>query len=53
MISRRYLYTGQRTCHAEDGQEVPCESSGQDASFDVGTPLAGTALRFARRCGHR
>jgi len=38
MISRRYLYTGQRTCHAEDGQEVPCESSGQDALFNVGTP---------------
>ena len=38
MISRRYLYTGQRTCHAEDGQVVPCESSGQDASFAVGTP---------------
>lgn len=24
MTSRHYLHTGQRTCHAEDGQEVPC-----------------------------
>jgi hypothetical protein len=38
MTSRHYLHTGQRTCHADDGQEVPCESSGQDASFAVGTP---------------
>jgi len=38
MISHHYLHTGQRTCHADDGHEVPCESSGQDASFDVGTP---------------
>lgn len=38
MISHHYLHTGQRTCHADDGHEVPCESSGQNASFDVGTP---------------
>ena len=25
-------------CHADDGQEIPCKSSGQGASFDVGTP---------------
>ena len=37
MISHHYLHTGQRTCHADEGQEIPCESSGQAASFDVGT----------------
>src|SRR5512140_3503391 len=37
MVPRHYLNTGQRTCHAEDGSEVPCEGSGQDASFAVGT----------------
>ena len=31
-----YLSTGQRTCHAEDGREVACQGSGQDASFGVG-----------------
>src|SRR5665647_3152044 len=31
-----YLHTGQRTCHADDGHEVPCAGSGQDASFAVG-----------------
>jgi len=36
MTSHHYLHTGQRTCHAEDGREVPCEGSGQDASFAVG-----------------
>lgn len=36
MSSRHYLHTGQRTCHATDGREVPCEGSGQDASFAVG-----------------
>lgn len=37
MTSRHYLDTGQRTCHADDGQAVPCAGSGQDASFGVGT----------------
>jgi len=32
-----YLHTGQRTCHADDGREIPCAGSGQDASFKVGT----------------
>lgn len=32
-----YLNSGQRTCHADDGGEVPCAGSGQDASFGVGT----------------
>ncbi|MCR4302339.1 MAG: DUF1566 domain-containing protein [Sulfuricaulis sp.] len=36
MTSYHYLHTGQRTCHADDGREVPCEGSGQDASFAVG-----------------
>ena len=36
MTSRHYLHTGQRTCHRDDGSEVPCEGSGQDASFGVG-----------------
>jgi hypothetical protein len=44
MISRHYLNTGQRSCHAEDGREVPCEGSGQDASFAVGT--SWPELRF-------
>ena len=38
MTSHHYLHTGQRTCHADDGHEVPCAGSGQDASFGVGTP---------------
>ncbi len=38
MISYHYLHTGQRNCHADDGREIPCKGSGQDASFDVGTP---------------
>lgn len=37
MTSRHYLDTGQRTCHGDDGREVLCEGSGQDASFAVGT----------------
>ena len=36
MTSRHYLDTGQRTCHGDDGREVPCEGSSQDASFAVG-----------------
>ena len=36
MSSQHYLDTGQRTCHADDGGEIPCEGSGQDASFAVG-----------------
>ncbi len=36
MTSHHYLNTGQRTCYADDGHEVPCERSGQDASFCVG-----------------
>ena len=38
MINFNYLHTGQRTCHADDGSEVLCAGSGQDASFNVGTP---------------
>ena len=38
LTPRHYLHTGQRTCHADDGREVACEGSGQDASFAVGTP---------------
>lgn len=38
LTSHHYLHTGQRTCHADDGREVPCAGSGQDASFAVGTP---------------
>jgi len=33
-----YLHTGQRTCHADDGHELACEGSGQDASFAVVAP---------------
>jgi hypothetical protein len=36
MTFSHYLQTGQRTCHADDGQALACESSGQDASFTVG-----------------
>jgi hypothetical protein len=39
-----YLHAGQRTCHADDGREVQCEGSGQDASFFIGTPWP--ELRF-------
>ena len=35
---RHYLDTGQRTCHADDGTELACAGSGQDASFGVGMP---------------
>ena len=38
MASHHYLHTGQRTCHADDGRELACEGSCQDASFAVGTP---------------
>ena len=38
MTTRHYLHTGQRTCHADDGREIACEGSGQDASFAAGTP---------------
>jgi hypothetical protein len=38
MTAQHYLHTGQRTCHADDGREVSCEGSGQDASFVVGVP---------------
>ena len=31
-----YLHTGQRTCHGDDGSEVVCAGSGQDAAFNVG-----------------
>lgn len=37
VASEHYLHTGQRSCHADDGREVPCQGSGQDASFAVGT----------------
>lgn len=36
MTSRHYLDTGQRTCHADDGREIPCAGSSQDGSFAVG-----------------
>ena len=36
MTPQHYLHTGQRTCHADDGSEVACAGSGQDASFNVG-----------------
>ncbi len=36
MTSHHYLHTGQRTCHTDDGHEIPCAGSGQDASFSVG-----------------
>ncbi|MDP2110638.1 MAG: DUF1566 domain-containing protein [Thiobacillus sp.] len=42
-----YLDTGQRTCHADDGCEIPCERSGQDASFGVGA--SWPELRFEVR----
>jgi len=29
MTSRHYLHTGQRTCHADDGHEVPCAGFGR------------------------
>lgn len=35
--SCHYLNSGQRTCHGDDGGEIPCAGSGQDASFGVGT----------------
>jgi hypothetical protein len=38
LTSQHYLDTGQRTCHADDGREISCEGSGQDASFGVGAP---------------
>ena len=38
MIYRHYLHTGQRSCHADDGREIACDGSGQDASFAVGVP---------------
>jgi hypothetical protein len=47
MTSRHYLATGQRTCHADDGGEVPCQGSGQDPSFAVGEPWPEP--RFDRR----
>lgn len=36
MTLRHYLHTGQHTWHADDGREIACEGSGQDASFSVG-----------------
>ena len=44
---RHYLDTGQRTCHADDGTELACAGSGQDASFAVGT--RGPEPRFEVR----
>ena len=41
---RHYLHTGQRTCHADDGTELACAGSGQDASFGVG--MRGPDPRF-------
>jgi hypothetical protein len=38
MTTRHYLDTGQRTCHGDDGREISCAGSGQDASFNVGIP---------------
>jgi len=48
MTSLHYLHTGQRTCHADDGREVPCEGSGQDASFAVGMPGRNRDSTYAR-----
>lgn len=36
--AQHYLNTGQRTCLTDDGREIQCEGSGQDASFAVATP---------------
>ncbi len=33
-----YLCTGQRSCHDETGQVIPCGGSGQDAEFRAGIP---------------
>lgn len=52
MTSRHYLHTGQRTCHADDGQEVPCTGSGQDASFGVGTPWPEPDSLVLGHCRH-
>jgi len=41
---RHYLHTGQRTCHADDGTDLVCAGSGQDASFGVG--MRGPDPRF-------
>ncbi|OYY95774.1 MAG: hypothetical protein B7Y41_00305 [Hydrogenophilales bacterium 28-61-23] len=47
MTVRQYLHTGQRTCHADDGREVACEGSGQDASFAVARPWPEPRFEFA------
>jgi hypothetical protein len=33
-----YLQTGQVTCHDSDGNQVPCQGTGQDAEFRRGVP---------------
>jgi len=33
-----FLHTGQRTCYADDGQDIPCQSSGLDSEFCYGVP---------------
>lgn len=38
LTSQHYLNTGQRTCHADDGSEIQCQGTGQDASFAIGVP---------------
>lgn len=40
--SQRFLQTGQRTCHDNDGQLIPCRGSGQDAEFCSGQPWPET-----------
>jgi len=39
-----YLETGQTTCHDPDGEQIPCQGSGQDAEFARG--LAWPSPRF-------
>jgi len=47
VTSHHYLHTGQRTCHADDGREVLCQGSGQDAAFAVGMPWPEPRFEFA------
>jgi hypothetical protein len=45
-IARRYLQTGQTTCHDTDGREITCAGSGQDAEFRKG--IAWPVPRFGQ-----
>jgi hypothetical protein len=38
LTAQHYLDTGQRTCHAEDGSEIPCDGPGPHASWACGAP---------------